>query len=279
MNMVCKQCGKEFHMRPSVVKRGGGKFCSQECVNKYYEEQKTYTNCKVCGKEFSVKPSILARGGGKYCSLECRNAGYKKYRECEICGKQFYSANVRKKTCSKECANKLRIITTGNKPREIVSCKQCGKEFLQKNKTQKYCSRDCYHLASRTLPTLNCMECGKEFRPYSKNDTAKFCSKKCARKYIGETSIETFMREGLEKANILFEQEVKIEGYSIDFKVGKLLIECDGIYWHKDNLYDRKKDRVLQRKGYTVYRFTDKEIIEDLDSCIQEIREFSPCNV
>jgi hypothetical protein len=27
----CLICGKEFHKKPSIVKKGGGKFCSREC--------------------------------------------------------------------------------------------------------------------------------------------------------------------------------------------------------------------------------------------------------
>ena len=30
-------------------------------------------HCLVCGKEFYAKPSIIKRGGGLYCSKECRN--------------------------------------------------------------------------------------------------------------------------------------------------------------------------------------------------------------
>ena len=33
--------------------------------------------CKNCGKEFNIKPSALARGWGKYCSVACRSESVK----------------------------------------------------------------------------------------------------------------------------------------------------------------------------------------------------------
>jgi len=35
---ICKQCGKEFMVRESIVKRGYGKFCSCKCFFKYRDK-------------------------------------------------------------------------------------------------------------------------------------------------------------------------------------------------------------------------------------------------
>lgn len=35
-------------------------------------------NCLICGKEFYVKPSVAKKGFGKYCGWECKNKGHSK---------------------------------------------------------------------------------------------------------------------------------------------------------------------------------------------------------
>ena len=37
LNCKCRQCGKEFHMKPSSIAKGRGKFCSKQCQ---YESMK-----------------------------------------------------------------------------------------------------------------------------------------------------------------------------------------------------------------------------------------------
>lgn len=36
----CKQCGKEFYLPPSRVKKGRGSFCSRKCMRKYYHDSR-----------------------------------------------------------------------------------------------------------------------------------------------------------------------------------------------------------------------------------------------
>lgn len=50
------------------------------------------TNCRICEQEFYAKPSWLKIGWGKYCSQKCQREGQKtgKYVKCSICGKEVY---------------------------------------------------------------------------------------------------------------------------------------------------------------------------------------------
>ena len=83
---TCRQCSKNFNVPPSVIKQGGGKFCSRECWYKWrsinIRKEKVYNwkggkikcLCKICGEEFEINPSVL-KVGGIYCSRSCaRNA-------------------------------------------------------------------------------------------------------------------------------------------------------------------------------------------------------------
>lgn len=51
---------------------------------------KVECTCLRCGKLFSVFPSIIKVGGGKYCSRSCQNFRTGEARECEYCGSSFY---------------------------------------------------------------------------------------------------------------------------------------------------------------------------------------------
>ena len=60
-------------------------------------------------------------------------------------------------------------------------------------------------------------------------------------------------------------RQVKIEPYSLDIAITdvKLAIEVDGEYWHLRNdqsMKDAYRTKYLIEQGWTVIRFTDKEI-------------------
>jgi very-short-patch-repair endonuclease len=73
--------------------------------------------------------------------------------------------------------------------------------------------------------------------------------------------------------------QYEIGKYKVDFlirwskiekgaqKTKELIVECDSQEWHErtesERRYEKKRDRYLAKKGYTVYHFTGKEIIEN----------------
>ncbi len=57
----------------------------------------------------------------------------------------------------------------------------------------------------------------------------------------------------------------------IYIKEDRLVIECDGAEWHKDKEKDAKRDRFMREKGYSVIRFTGKEISKDAESYASRI--------
>lgn len=60
------------------------------------------TSCKLCGKKFYAKPSHLKRGWGKYCSQKCQYKGYRtgSFVKCDTCGKEIYRTK-KELRCSK----------------------------------------------------------------------------------------------------------------------------------------------------------------------------------
>jgi len=93
--------------------------------------------------------------------------------------------------------------------------------------------------------------------------------------------IEELLEKALTKLQIPFKKQAEIffeeKLFSIpDFLIEKPLmaIYCDGIEFHKDPqkiIRDKQQDRVLQRNGYMVYRFSGSEIHSNAAGCAAEI--------
>ena len=110
-------------------------------LNSYYEDNGyvRIITCPVCQKEFK------GRKEQKYCSHKCfaivngKSKRNKKSAICQICEKEFESANYRDaKYCSRTCWNK-------RNPPIKKSCLICNIEFETRTKDQKTCSKKCSH--------------------------------------------------------------------------------------------------------------------------------------
>jgi intein/homing endonuclease len=83
------------------------------------------------------------------------------------------------------------------------------------------------------------------------------------------TLIEKKMANLLDSMGIKYEWNKVIRTKSTfrfpDFKIGNKIIECDGLYWHKDINKDRLRQKELEDLGFEVMRFNDKEILNNLE--------------
>ena len=53
-----------------------------------------------------------------------------------------------------------------------------------------------------------------------------------------------------------------------------LCVYVDGIYWHHfpdRKIRDKQTNRILKKLGYYIIRFSDKEVLEDVDACVNSI--------
>lgn len=78
-NATCETCGKGFHVRPSVLAKGKGKYCSKECVQRVSGEAHPLFGRKIsdggaervcpgCGIAFRHRRSVVV-----YCSVACHH--------------------------------------------------------------------------------------------------------------------------------------------------------------------------------------------------------------
>jgi len=73
-----------------------------------------------------------------------------------------------------------------------------------------------------------------------------------------------------------FKAQHPVAGFIADFYChkAKLVIEADGLIHQTQKEYDLDRDRVFNDLGLTVFRFTNQEIENSLDSVIQIITNF-----
>lgn len=107
-----------------------------------------------------------------------------------------------------------------------------------------------------------------------------------------DTKPEKALQAALTIAGIVFEKHKPIVGQPDIFIPDKLVIMCDGDYWHANPAkykaevvikgkvtasqiweYDGKVTENLQSQGYTVLRFWESEIKADLLGCIKKVQE------
>jgi hypothetical protein len=99
ITLICKNCNESFQRWPSVVKHGGGAFCSERCRDGHWARNrppKGYTKgtkrACPCGKVFWCNRAWARRHKSDepiYCSWECRRLHKNVERTCEQCGSKF----------------------------------------------------------------------------------------------------------------------------------------------------------------------------------------------
>lgn len=67
----CKLCRERFYAKPSWIKYGHGKYCSQKCQYKSYKTGKIIP-CFICGKEVYKALRYIKRAKHYFCSKSCQ---------------------------------------------------------------------------------------------------------------------------------------------------------------------------------------------------------------
>lgn len=98
------------------------------------------------------------------------------------------------------------------------------------------------------------------------------------------TPIEARLRDALTEAGVEFTEQERVVLDNRLFTVPDFLIRapllaiyCDGTEFHLDAqkvIRDKQQDRILQRLGFRVFRFSGSEITADARSCAREVVEF-----
>ena len=119
------------------------------------------------------------------------------------------------------------------------------------NRTNQSILKKANRMNLKVRVDLLCKRCKKRI---TKHSTSGFCSK-CINKI------------NLKKKPIKINNSVKFP----DFRIGRLIIECDGSYWHKDKNKEKIRDSLLLSNGYIILHFSEKTIkknIKKVEKCI-----------
>lgn len=216
--------------------------------------------CKHCGKTFLARwPSEDRR----FCSPTCHSAGMTTSkmvtRECPNCGRRFTRKDweMARVTC---CSLK------------------CGKQYAARTQVGEN------HPLWKPKVTMHCEVCGqpREVKP-SLVSRFRACSGKCrailsARAQIRRKTsrLETIMAAMFADAGLDFVRQRPFWRYRADFAFedAKLVVECDGDYWHSRpdvQRSDRRKDAYLQERGWRILRLTETDILASPGECTERV--------
>lgn len=266
MPKECEYCPK-FLSKLQIKQKQ--RFCSRECKS-LSQIRRINLICAGCGKEFLLKPCWKRKTN--YCSLNCywNTTRRKQERQCKVCGKKFWATKPQIDHgfgifCSRKCQHE----TYPKQAKKV--CPKCGKIYFvcrAWGKKRVFCSKKCQDDSMRDYVSSVCRKCGKKFeltRSDWNRGRGNFCSYRCYLTYRGPSTLEEKMERVLNIIGIKFEREIKFKRFHVDFLVDKLklVIECDGEYWHmmpKIQDRDRRKEEYLESLGYRVLRFSGKMI-------------------
>lgn len=190
--------------------------------------------CAHCGKTLTLPLNRVKRSKRHYCDSECRRLD-KVTMTCEVCQVVFTVPNceagtrgngTERRVCSRGCSDALR-----RKPLLVLRCGNCGQDFeCQRKHAKQYCSDKCLRTAPKNV-----------------------------------TSIEIAVAGELERRNVAYLHQSKVGPYYPDFRVGDVVIEVDGDYWHSEKFprnlaRDEIKDCYYQDQGLRVIRIREHEV-------------------
>lgn len=113
-------------------------------------------------------------------------------------------------------------------------------------------------------------------RFYAEHPESLELRKPCGKnQYSGSmSSLEKKIAAVLTTKNIPFLHNYKIGRYWADFLIeDRVVIECDGAYWHKDIEKEKRRDNYLHKRGYFVFHLPETKIETDSGDCVRMIRD------
>ena len=73
-----------------------------------------------------------------------------------------------------------------------------------------------------------------------------------------------------------FHRQQVIDGFIADFYCGdqRLVVEIDGGIHETQKDYDNKRETILKKNGLRIIRFSNQEVINDIDLVIQKLKKY-----
>lgn len=294
-DLKCKFCRLSFrkYVSPKQQKTSGmPKFCSIECSNKSRAMKKKI--CPMCKTKFVPVLRNWNRKRKIFCSVACSkkadNIGigegfFIPDTYIDIIKEYYPSGNI-EYIISKTGFTKQKIQNIAYK-NGIRLDKDIYYEAVHKKARE-------YMLENNPMFDLECIEKVKKYwmdHPDKKKDVVKkmiLARQKYQKKY--GTKLEKKCIKLLNELGIKYEYLPVIkENFIVDFRIGKLIIQTDGDYWHGHSrfnpLTDRQKaqkkrdaaqDKYLSVCGYKIIRIWESDLDKDvLEKILHENKQYT----
>ena len=149
-NCKCKNCKKEFYVKPYAIKSGRGIFCCKKCQFIYKSKINNIDCiCENCYKIFTTTISIFISGRARHC---CKKCSYNNRKE-EM--KNVNKARISQITVEcLNCKNKFSVIKSRYKKGNV--------KFCSLNCRIEYCVGDKSHTWKGGLTNINLLERGNK---------------------------------------------------------------------------------------------------------------------
>lgn len=280
---TCEFCNGKFHVCPCDSDR---RFCKKQCFDlskkgkiptgpNLHVNQKIKVRCVECGKEFDLKPSKVKRSDNLFCSMGCSAQHARKELPPHIDRLAIESLYIKQQLSISQVAAQL-------KSTPWIIRRAMNDYGIPVRDRQARGNASWVHATNerKEKAFTNGKSSIKNFLllPDSRRREIAVIGAAALQSQRGPTSIERKMMNALNIAGIEYQFQKEIgRKFLCDFALSHhpIIIECDGIYWHSRPSAirrDKSKDAYLKKCGYTVLRFTDKQINGDMDGCINKIK-------
>lgn len=230
----------------------------------------------IKGKEhlgISIKPEFEELSPESIVLLEKQKA--KQLNRKQTCLIKYGVESTSRLEKTKKRARETNIKRYGSHPAQTAEVK----EKIKKTMLEKYGVEHCMYLEKykKAAREKFVIKDGKTTADIAREiGTSKSMALKLVKQHGYEgamsyekrySSIEMSIKTILDEINIAYKQGVTIENIRPDFLIEehKLVIECDGLYWHSDAInddkyYHKKKMQIYNQSGYRSLFFREDEI-------------------
>lgn len=266
----CEYCGQLFGKRLRIEVYTRQRFCSPTCRNQA-RPRTPIAVCPTCGTEFEAISTGKGQPRKRFCSAQCATGLTLSDKELILFLYPLYGADAvasmldvdRDKVQSLANKNHVKLTTETNKrlvhekAREYMSANNPMKSADAREKVRQYWLSHPDHMATVMAHMRT------ESRQYQKNKPSK---------------LEQKLRLYLEELGVEYEPSAIIKDkFIVDIRIGNLILEADGDWWHghprfaplnerqlKQKVRDASRNKYLTACGYTVIRIWESDMSLDL---------------
>jgi len=234
-------------------------------IQYFYEKQQLICQYELCEKQVALRRGIPNR----FCSKVCGCKG--EPLTCVVCEKRFDDKHRKTKTCSSECASRLRSKNTSEWHKKMPQDKKL-EHFI------KIITKTARTRKENNTPSWNSGKTGiysDETIEKIRNATLQQLQREVFRKTSIEKKIEAFLKS----MDIPYQYSYIMNKVQFDFYLvnANILIECDGDYWHANPKFypdeskwyetqkrirakDVVKTKIANDLGFKLLRFWEDDI-------------------